>query len=155
MLPMGVSSIILGLAYITALRDLPLTVGWHAVVLAHVVISYPFVVRSVSGVMGKISPSITQVAHSLGAGTLKTFWYVELPLIRSGILTGAAFAFAISIGEINATLLLSDTNTMTIPIAIYRLIGSYNYFAACAMGTILMIVALVAIVIIETPERSR
>ena len=74
---------------------------------------------------------------------------VELPLIRSGVIAGATFAFAISIGEINATLMLYNPRLTTLPIAIYRLIASYNYFAACALGTILMLICFLVFLIID------
>ena len=146
MLPMGVSPVILGLAYLKG--SLPVGRAW-AVVVAHTVIAYLFVVRAVGAVLHRVSPSTLEAARALGAGTLRTLWHVELPLARGGLVTGAAFAFAISMGEINATLLLSEGGTVTVPIAIYRLIGSYNFFAACAMGTILIAVALATFLLID------
>ena len=106
-------------------------------------------IRSTSAVFRKINPSIIKAAMSLGANRWRTFWSVELPLIKSGIIAGATFAFAISIGEINATLMLYNPKLTTIPIAIYRLIGSYNYFAACALGTILMLLCFLVFLLID------
>jgi thiamine transport system permease protein len=151
MLPLGISSIILGLGYIRAYQNLPwdITGRWYAIAFAHTIIAYPFVIRSTSAVFRKINPSIVKAAMSLGANRWRTFWSVELPLIKSGIIAGATFAFAISIGEINATLMLYNPRLTTIPIAIYRLIGSYNYFAACALGTILMLICFLVFLLID------
>ncbi|MGQ9631579.1 MAG: ABC transporter permease [bacterium] len=151
MLPLGISSIILGLGYIKAYQNFPWEISgrWYAIVFAHTIIAYPFVIRAVSAVFRKINPSLLEAASSLGANRWKLFWKLELPLVRSGVVAGATFAFAISVGEINATLMLYNPRLTTIPIAIYRLISSYNYFAACAMGTILMAVCFGAFLLIE------
>jgi thiamine transport system permease protein len=151
MLPLGISSIILGLGYIKAYQNFPwhITGTWYAIAFAHTIIAYPFVIRATNAVFRKINPSLIMAAQSLGANRWQTFWRVELPLIRSGIIAGATFAFAISIGEINATLMLYNPKLTTLPIAIYRLISSYNYFAACALGTILMLICFLVFIIID------
>jgi thiamine transport system permease protein len=146
MAPMGVSGVVLGLAYV---KGWGLGAGWPAVVTAHAVIAYPFVARTISGVLARIRPSLLEASRSLGARPLDTLLRIELPLARAGLVTGAAFAFAISMGEMNATLLLAGPGVVTIPIAIYRLVGSYNFFAACAMGTVLMLVSLGTFWVIE------
>jgi thiamine transport system permease protein len=151
MLPLGVSSVILGLGYLKAYRSAPLAIGgtWYAVVFAHTVIAYPFVVRSATAVFRKIDPALIRAARVLGASPWRTFWKVELPLVRSGIVAGATFAFAISMGEINATLMLAGPKLVTLPIAIYRLISSYNYFAACAMGVLLILISFLVFLVID------
>jgi thiamine transport system permease protein len=151
MLPLGVSSVILGLGYLKAYRGAPLAIGgtWYAVVFAHTVVAYPFVVRSATAVFRKIDPALIRAARVLGASPWRTFWKVELPMVRSGVVAGATFAFAISMGEINATLMLAGPKLVTLPIAIYRLISSYNYFAACAMGAILMLISFLVFIVID------
>lgn len=151
MLPLGISSIILGLGYIRAYQNLPWdpTGKWYAIAFAHTVIAYPFVIRSTSAVFRKVNPQLIHAAMSLGANRWRTFLRVELPMIKSGIIAGATFAFAISIGEINATLMLYNPNYTTIPIAIYRLISAYNFFAACALGTVLIVICFLVFLLID------
>jgi thiamine transport system permease protein len=57
-------------------------------------------------------------------------------------------------GEINATLILSDSSVVTVPIVMYRLIGSYNYAGACALGTILIFCCAIVFATIERIRRS-
>jgi thiamine transport system permease protein len=149
MLPMGVSTIILGLGYLKLAPVFRLVGGRAGIVAAHTVIAYPFVIRAVSAMVRKISPSLPEAARSLGADPRRLFFRVELPLLKPGILAGAAFAFAISLGEINATLMLYEPRLISIPVAIYRLISSYNFFAACAMGSLLMLTSLLAFIVID------
>jgi thiamine transport system permease protein len=149
MLPMGVSTVILGLGYLKLAPVFRLAGGRAGIVAAHTVIAYPFVIRAVSAMVRKIPPSLPEAARSLGAAPGRLFFKIELPLLKPGILAGAAFAFAISLGEINATLMLYRPELVSIPVAIYRLISSYNFFAACAMGTLLMLTSLLAFIVID------
>jgi thiamine transport system permease protein len=155
MLPMAVSSVIIGLGYyiITSTLSGGDTLGRTLVILAHVVITTPFVLRSIVPEYRKIPISYSQASLTLGATVSQTFWHVELPLLRPALITGAAFAFALSMGEINATLVLADASIVTVPIIMYRLIGSYNFAGACALGTIL--IACCAIVFLTTESLRR
>jgi len=96
-----------------------------------------------------ISISTIEAATSLGAGRLKTFIKIELPQIKTGIVTAAIFSFAISMGEMNASIMLAPSNFVTIPLAIYQLIGSYNFYGACALGSILLLISLLSFKLID------
>lgn len=156
MLPMAVSSVIIGLGYLLISNYLnPNNFGSRVlVILAHVVIVSPFILRTILPEYRKISFSYTQVSLTLGANVRQTFWYVELPLLRSAMITAFAFAFALSIGELNATLTLADSSLVTLPIVMYRLIGSYNFAAACALGTILIVICAAVFFVSELSKRG-
>jgi thiamine transport system permease protein len=154
MMPMAVSSVILGMGYLMVLRLqvfswMPLRL---TIILAHTLIALPFAIRSLTPVFRRIRPSLLASSRILGAGTWKTLRAIELPLIRPGIITAGAFALAISLGEINATMILSDAGIITIPVAIYQLIGNYKFFAACALGTVLIVTCLIAFLLIDSFE---
>ncbi len=146
MLPMGVSSIVLALGFVQISRILPdnLMVSWFAVVGVHTIVSYPFVLRSVQTGFAQLTQTMEEAAASLGAKPFRRFLTVELPVLASGISAGAVFAFAISMGEMNGTLIVAGQDFITIPILMYRFIGSYNFHAACALGTLLMILCFCA-----------
>ena len=151
MLPISVSSVILGLGYLKIMNYIegPVRNSPVLIILAHTVIAYPFVIRSVKPVLDKIKPNIIYAALSLGETPYKVFLGIELPLIKSAIFAGAAFSFAISIGEMNATILLASESTLTIPIMMYRLIGSYNCIGACALGTVLIFFTALSFVLMD------
>ena len=151
MLPMGVSAVVIGLGYYSILALLPDNFGRNGlfIVFAHSVIALPFVVRTLSTGIRAVGISMIEASQTLGAGFMRTLFRIELPLLKGSLISAAAFAFCISTGEINATLILSEGGSATIPIAIYRLISSYNFFGACAMGTILMIICGTAFYLID------
>jgi len=79
-------------------------------VLAHTVLALPFVVLNVTAVLYKLDRSLERAARSLGAGPLRTFTQVMLPLLWPGIASGAIFAFLISFDEIVIAMFISGSH---------------------------------------------
>jgi thiamine transport system permease protein len=157
MMPMTVSSVIIGLGYylISARIRGGLLTSYSLVVLAHMVIAIPFVLRTILPEYRKIPNSYIHSSLTLGAGPVRTFLQIELPLLRGAMLTGAIFAFALSMGEFNATLTLANSSIVTLPIVMYRLIGSYNFQGACALGTILIAVCTLVFIVSELAKGGK
>ena len=154
MLPLGVSSITLGFGFLVGLRLGPvdLRATWVPILLAHVLIAYPFVLRVVLSTLRAIQPQVRDAARVLGAGSLRLLWNVELRILSRALLVGAVFAFAVSLGEFGATLLLNRPEYTTMPIAIFRYLGqpgAQNLAAALAMSSVLMLVSGVGFLLIE------
>lgn len=145
MLPLGTSAVTLGLGFIVALDRPPLDLRASPLLipLAHTLVAFPFVIRSLTPSLHSISPRVRQAASVMGASPSKVFRHIDLPLVGRALLVAAAFAFTISMGEFGATALIARPEYPTIPIAIYRLItrpGMMNYGQALALSTILMLV---------------
>ncbi len=145
MLPLGTSAVTLGLGYIVALDEPPLNLRTSPllVVLAHTLVAFPFVVRSVLPALRSIHPHLRETAALLGASPWHVWREVDLPIVARAVLVGAVFAFTISMGEFGATSLIARPERPTMPIAIYRFLGRpgvANYGQALAMSTLLMLV---------------
>lgn len=140
-LPMGISSIIIGLSY---LSKNSVSGSYMSIILAHTAISLPISIRSINNVYKTINKSLIESSLILGVNRFKTFINIELPLIKSGIVTAGVFSFALSIGEMNASIMLAPPGFVTIPLSIYQLIGSYNFYGACALGSILLVISLIS-----------
>jgi thiamine transport system permease protein len=151
MLPLGISSISLGLGYVRSFHKPPLMITgtWYAIVFAHTIIAYPFVMRAISPILKKMKPTLVDAAMSLGATRMRAFFLVEIPIIKPGIIVGATFAFAISIGELGATYMLYRPHLTTMPISIYRFLSAHDLVGASAMGMILIAVCTVLFICIE------
>ena len=96
---------------------------WRGVVVAMAVMSFPLLVRSARVAFEEINPRLEQVAHSLGAGPLRVFGTITLPLARRGIAAGMFLAFARALGEFGATILVAGSipgRTSTISVSIYQ-----------------------------------
>ena len=95
---------------------------WKGAVIASAVMSLPLMVRAVRLSMSLIESRLEQAASTLGAGPLRVFFTVTLPLAAPGILTGAMLSFARSLGEFGATITFVGNiqgETRTLPLALY------------------------------------
>ncbi len=152
MLPLGVSAVTLGFGYVITfhwLRTSPLLV-----LIAHTLVAFPFVVRSVLPVWLGIRQRLRDAAATLGASPAQVWREVDLPIVGRALLVGALFAFTVSMGEFGATsfIIRPDSNFLTIPIAIERYLsqpGALNIGQAVAMSTILLLVCATGFIAIE------
>ena len=154
MIPLGTSAVTLGFGFIIALDEPPLnlrTSPW-LIPLAHTLVAFPFVVRSLLPALRGIKPSLREAATMLGAGPFRVWREVDLPIVGRALLVGAVFAFTISLGEFGATALIARPQTPTMPVAIFRFLGqpgALNFGQALAMSTILMFVCASGMLAIE------
>jgi thiamine transport system permease protein len=154
MLPLGTSAVTLGLGFIVALDRPPLDLRasiW-LIPLAHTLVAFPFVVRSLAPSLQSIRPRLRQAAAMLGANPAQVFRQVDLPMVGRAALVAAVFAFSISLGEFGATAMIARPEYPTLPMAIYRLIsqpGTLNFGQAMALSTILMIITGLGMLAIE------
>jgi thiamine transport system permease protein len=154
MLPLGTSAVTLGFGFIIALDKPPLDLRTSLLLvpLAHTLVAFPFVVRSVLPVLRGIKPSLREAAAVLGASPLRVWREVDLPIVGRALLVAAVFAFTISMGEFGATVLVARPETPTLPVAIYRFLGqpgALNYGQALAMSTLLMLICAAGMLAIE------
>jgi len=151
LLPMGISTVILSLGYLILSVHLP-NAPWvrtSLIIIIHAFTAIPFAYRAMINRIEKLPPNLIEAAQILGAPSEKVFNRIEWPMLRPAIITGALFSFALSIGEVNAVLVLARTEQTTIPLAIYRLIGNYNFNGASAMGTLLIFITLGIFLLLE------
>lgn len=154
MLPLGTSAVTLGLGFLVALDGPPLDlrISPLLVPIAHTLVAFPFVVRSLTPALASIQPKLRQAASVLGASPRRITREIDLPLIGRAILVAATFAFTISIGEFGASSLITRPEYPTVPVVIYRLLsrpGTLNYGQAMALSTILMAATMIGMVLME------
>ncbi len=154
MLPLGTSAVTLGLGFILALNRPPLDLRASVLIvpIAHTLVAFPFVVRSLTPALRSIKPQLRQAAAVMGAPPRRVLLAVDLPLIGRALLVAAAFAFSISMGEFGATALIARPEYPTIPVAIFRFLsrpGALNFGQALALSTILMLVTGAGMIAIE------
>ena len=128
-------------------KPLPLMYNEFGTVVALVHIYVPFMVLTLIGVIGRIDERLEQAARSLGAGRLRAFIEVTLPLSLPGILAGSLLVFALSISAYVTPSLMGGTDVLTLPMLIAQQVGtSFNPNFAGALGVILMSVCLVIVI---------
>ena len=96
---------------------------WRAVVLAMMVMSFPLLVRAARMAFESVNPRLEQIARTLGAREARVFATITLPLAARGIISGLLLAFARSLGEFGATILVAGNipgRTTTLSVSIYQ-----------------------------------
>lgn len=115
MAPLIVPLVVSALGYYNTLGRLGLA-GTHAgVILAHTALSVPVALLALTAALKGFDPNLERAAMSAGAGPLRTFWWVTLPVLRPGILVGALFAFLHSFDETVVALFIAGREASTLP----------------------------------------
>jgi molybdate transport system permease protein len=116
-----------------------------AVVAAVAYVASPLYVRQAIAAFEAVDPQLPAASRTLGAGSVRTFFRVMLPLARSGLIAGLALSFARGLGEFGATIMFAGSLqhvTQTFSLAIYYEFD-VNQDAALAMGGVLVLVSAV------------
>ncbi len=122
-------------------------------ILAHAALGTPFVVITVTATLSAFDDNLTRAAASLGAGPLRTFRSVQLPLIAPGVISGALFAFATSFDEVVAVLFMAGIEQRTIPRQMWAGIREQISPAILAVATFLILFAVLLLFAVEWLRR--
>lgn len=130
---------------------------WKGAALAAAVVSFPLMVRSIRLAFSAVDVRLEQAARTLGAGRLDAFLSVSLPLARNGVIAGCVLAFARSLGEFGATVMIAGNiagRTRTMPLFIYNELEAPGGLER-SMGLVIVSIAVAAgaLVLGEVLER--
>jgi sulfate transport system permease protein len=110
------------------------------VLTALLIITLPFVVRSVQPVLAELDTAEEEAAYVLGASSWKTFWKVVFPALRPAIAAGALLSFARALGEFGSIVIVSGNitgKTLTAPVFIFQLASQFRPEEAAAVSGLL------------------
>lgn len=127
----------------------PVVFSWSATVISAAVVAFPLMYQTARGAFEQIDANIEDAARTLGASEWTIFWRITIPLAWPGIAAGTILAFARSLGEFGATLMLAGNipgKTQTIPVAIYFLVEAGKSEQAITWVLIILIISLASIV---------
>lgn len=135
---------------------------WKGAALASAVVGFPLLVRPIRQAFEAVDDRLLQAAQSLGAKPWDSFATVALPLAFPGVLSGAVLAFARSMGEFGATIMIAGNipgRTRTIPLFVYTQLDAPDGFSYAYRLVIVSIaisaVALLAGELLERAGRKR
>ncbi|MDX1302921.1 molybdate ABC transporter permease subunit [Photobacterium sp.] len=127
--------------------------SWRGAALAVALVSFPLMVRSIRLALEGVDRKLEQAARTLGAGPLKVFFTITLPLTLPGILTGTILAFARALGEFGATITFVSNipgETQTIPLAMFSFIETPGAESEAArLCVIAIVIALMSLMVSE------
>lgn len=149
MFPYIIPGSVLGISFIYAFNGAPFFLGGTALVM---IISLsirrmPYTIRSSTAIIGQISPSIEEAAISLGASQVKTFLKVTVPMMLPGVLAGAIMSWITLISELSSSVILHNSGTKTLTVAIYSEVIRSSFGNAAAYSTILTLTSIISLLI--------
>ena len=159
LMPLGVSTIVLGLGYLITFGSgwLPLRSTWLVVPLIQGLMALPLVIRIVYPALLNASEELNEQASTDGASSLQTFVKVELPMIRLTVAAAIGYAAIVSVGEFGAANLLAYGSQATLPTVLYQLIsrpGGNNYGMAMAMSAIVIAISFIVVLAASWQRRT-
>jgi len=116
--------------------------------IIHVALTFPYIVKTLKAKLEDMSTLFEQASGTLGAAPLTTFRKILIPLTLPAIFSGTVLAFARSLGETGATLVVSGVFT-TAPIAVISWVSQFKFGSAAFLGSLLIIVASAIILPVE------
>lgn len=147
--PKFVPTVVIGFALLGLLSLLGLRDGWWRLLAGHIVITLPFTVRATLAALVGVRPSLVEAAMSLGAREGRALVDVVLPLARTGIVSGAIFAFVLSFDEVAVSLFLSDPFTTTLPVALVAEMRANLNLTIASVSTLFAALTVAVIVLLD------
>ncbi|WP_430259874.1 ABC transporter permease [Neorhizobium sp. IRS_2294] len=149
MAPLVFPALILGLALLLLYKTVNMSV-LPGLFIAHVVVCLPYAFRSVLTSLQSFDTTLEEAGQSLGAGPVRSFLLITMPIIWPGVLSGWLFAFVVSFGELNTALFLTGPGVVTLPIEIFSYLQFQgNQLVVAAASALQVLIILVVLFLAE------
>ena len=127
--------------------------GYIKVILAHAVLGIPFVIITVTATLVGFDRSLTRAAANMGAGPVRTFFKVQMPLILPGVISGGLFAFITSFDEVVVVLFVGSAAQKTLPWQMFTGLREQISPTILAVATILVGISILLLTTVEFLRR--
>ncbi|MCV9934796.1 ABC transporter permease [Boseaceae bacterium BT-24-1] len=147
--PIPVPGIVLGVTFLRFMTQ----IGWNgtvaAMIVCHLIVTIPFVVRILLAAIVGLDKSIPQAAQSLGASRLAVFRRITLPMLASGISGAWIMAFLLSFDELTVAIFVASTSVKTLPVWLFEKISWGLDPSACAASVLIIAGTFLAMLILD------
>ena len=147
--PLIVPGVVIGFALLLFYARSGLQDTFLRLLGAHVLITFPYAIRTVLAALGGIRPSLAEVAQTLGASPTRAFWTVTFPLAKTGIAAGAIFAFVFSLDDVAVSIFLSDPDRYTLPVALVAMLHANFDLTIAAVAVLIMGTSIVLMLVLD------
>ncbi len=147
--PLIVPGVIIGLAILRFTAALNVEHGFWIMLIGHVVIIIPYVVRTIMASLYRYNVTLEEAAQTLGANKVQTFFRVTIPILKPGLIAAGSFAFITSFGNLAVSIFLASARMATLPIRIF----SYAEYSPdpmlAAISAVTLFFTLLVMIIVE------
>ena len=151
--PMIVPLIITAAGMFFFYAKINLVYTFTGIILAHVALSTPFVVITVTATLVGFDTNMTKASQSLGARPIRTFFKIIMPLILPGVISGALFAFITSFDEVVIVMFMASLDQLTIPKQMWAGIRQEISPVILCMATCLVALSIFLLTTVEVLRR--
>lgn len=152
--PLIVPTIIIAIGMFSVFVRWKIAGSLPGLVLAHTALALPFVVVNVATGLRTIDRNLELAAQSLGAGPIRTFRRITLPLILPGVLAGALFAFITSWDEVVVSIFLTSARFRTLPVEMWEQVRQVVDPTVAAVATTLLVVTTTLLLLVFVARRQ-
>ena len=145
--PLVIPHFTVGLAFLILASQLAWARTFSLVVVTHVVLVLPFVLRSVYVSLKNLDTTVERAAASLGASPLQVLLRIDLPLLAPGLFGGWLFAAILSFNEFTASLFVTGQRTQTLPVAMYTYVREYADPSMAAISTMFIVTTALILIV--------
>lgn len=147
--PLLLPSIVLGLAILLVFVRLELLGTFTGLVIAHLIVTTPYVIRIMITAFSTLPPSVEEAATMLGASPFTVFRRITLPLMMPGLVASAALSFLLSFDEVVISLFITGPRMTTLPVEIFNYVESRTDPMTASISVVLIASTLLIIFVIE------
>lgn len=139
-IPIMIPEIILGMVFLVFFSMLNLPFGMTTLVIAHTTFCIPYIFMMVKARLVGIDKSLEEAARDLGAGPIRTFFDITMPLIAPAVLSGSLLAFAMSFDDVVISIFVNGPRLNTLPVKVYAQLKTGVTPEINALCTIILVV---------------
>lgn len=139
-IPIMIPEIILGMVFLVFFSMLNLPFGMTTLVIAHTTFCIPYIFMMVKARLVGIDKSLEEAARDLGAGPIRTFLDITMPLIAPAVLSGSLLAFAMSFDDVVISIFVNGPRLNTLPVKVYAQLKTGVTPEINALCTIILVV---------------
>ena len=147
-IPIVIPEIVLGISLLSVYTLMKLELGLFTLLLAHVTFSIPYVIVSVRSSLSSAISLQEEASYDLGIGKFKTFWYITLPNIVPGIVSGATLAFTLSLDDVIVSYFTVGPGSNTLPQYIYSMIKTGITPDVNALSSLVLLVVVIVLTLL-------
>ena len=146
-LPMMTPEIILGMIFLAFFSLLGLPFGMTTLIIAHTAFCIPYIFMQVKARLAGMDKSCEEAARDLGAGRVRVFFDITLPMIAPGIISGMLLSFAMSFDDVIISIFVTGVDVNTLPILIYTQLKTGVTPKVNALCTLMFLATLLIVVL--------
>lgn len=157
MIPYIIPGSVVGIALVIGFNQKPLvlTGGMFIMIVALCIRRIPYTIRSSVAILQQIPITVEEAAISLGCSKMEAFFKATVPMMRSGVLSGAILSWVTIITELSTGVILFNRNTVTLTLAIYTQVTRGSDGPAAALATILNVLTITSLLIFMKVSKDK